>query len=433
MPYKIYHDGDEFCVYKHDADGMKMGDSMGCHPTREKAMAQMRALYMNAKEGDEGWDPDVLREVKAAPAPASAAQTGIFIEQIQVLEDTLNREQRTVDVVLIRPGWSKNKRFYPPSVLAKAATVFENILAFADHPSPQEIKEGKTRSMRDITGRYYGVRLGESGELRATRKVYEGPTGDAVWPPILDSIETHIPFVGLSINAIGQAAKGIAPDGQEGMIVENITFANSVDDVVSPAAGGSYETLVAGINDMVHALLEAMTYEEFIAARPDYLTRVRDQMKRTRQDDAVRAALTERDQAQSDLVKAQAENKRLKAQATKHRAELQEARQNTARAELLITLEQALREARLPAEYETDLRERLPALPPADWPAMLDRERRKAQAVGAKPTVPVDGAPRLTEAAPLPPPSASPLPLPHETYADWAQRVGPAGKVRLLP
>lgn len=37
-------DGDRFCVIKDD-DGSKAG----CHPTRDKANAQMRALYANEK------------------------------------------------------------------------------------------------------------------------------------------------------------------------------------------------------------------------------------------------------------------------------------------------------------------------------------------------------------------------------------------------
>ena len=63
MPYKIFKDGDEFCVYKHDTDGNKVGDTLGCHPTREKAILQLRAVYVNAKESDEGWDPELLHEI----------------------------------------------------------------------------------------------------------------------------------------------------------------------------------------------------------------------------------------------------------------------------------------------------------------------------------------------------------------------------------
>lgn len=45
MPYKIFkNDAGEFCVHKESADGGK-GEKIGCSPTRDKALAQMRALY----------------------------------------------------------------------------------------------------------------------------------------------------------------------------------------------------------------------------------------------------------------------------------------------------------------------------------------------------------------------------------------------------
>lgn len=47
MPYKIFPVDDEYCVYKHDANGNKVGKPLGCHPSRAEAKAQLRALYAN--------------------------------------------------------------------------------------------------------------------------------------------------------------------------------------------------------------------------------------------------------------------------------------------------------------------------------------------------------------------------------------------------
>lgn len=47
MPYGVYEKGPEdkpYCVYKHDADGKPVGESLGCHPTRKKAERQIRAI-----------------------------------------------------------------------------------------------------------------------------------------------------------------------------------------------------------------------------------------------------------------------------------------------------------------------------------------------------------------------------------------------------
>src|SRR3990167_5892266 len=49
MPYVISKKDKEFCVYREGDDGKPMGKSHGCHPTHDKAVAQMRALY--AAEG----------------------------------------------------------------------------------------------------------------------------------------------------------------------------------------------------------------------------------------------------------------------------------------------------------------------------------------------------------------------------------------------
>lgn len=48
MPWATFKEGDEFCVYKLDADNEKTGETLGCHPSRNKAQAQVAALY--AKE-----------------------------------------------------------------------------------------------------------------------------------------------------------------------------------------------------------------------------------------------------------------------------------------------------------------------------------------------------------------------------------------------
>lgn len=50
MPYLIRKSGDEWCVYKEDADGNPIGDSLGCHDSEEKAESQRRAIYANESD-----------------------------------------------------------------------------------------------------------------------------------------------------------------------------------------------------------------------------------------------------------------------------------------------------------------------------------------------------------------------------------------------
>jgi hypothetical protein len=310
----------------------------------------------------------------------------ILCEQVELIENTINRDSREVEVVLIRPGWSANGRYYPPAVLAKAAALYENSRAFANHPTPEQVRRGESRDVRDLSGRYYNVRVGEAGELRGTRKVYDNPTGNAVWPLIVDATESRQPVIGLSINAVGKTATGKDPDGKEGMIVEEITAVHSVDDVINPAAGGGFERLVADSNVLAQEVVNAMTYEEFIAARPDFVETIREQQKRVRQDEAVRAAYEARDQAQAALVEAKERIVTLEQLIEDHRA----AHDQQARAAALDT---ALNDATIPPLWKADLRAQLESAPADQWTAIIDREKRKAAAIQSTQPVPVTGAP----------------------------------------
>ena len=310
----------------------------------------------------------------------------ILCEQVELVENTINRDLREVEVVLIRPGWSQNGRFYPPAVLAKAVALYENSRAFANHPTSEQIRKGESRDVRDLSGRYYNVRVGDGGELRGTRKVYDNPTGNAVWPLIIDATESHQPVIGLSINAVGKTSNGKDPDGKEGMIVEEITAVHSVDDVINPAAGGGFERLVADNNLLALDVVNAMSYEEFITARPDFIETIRKQLKRERQDEAVRAVSEERDQVQATLVEAQQEIAHLKEQAEHHRT----ARESAERAAALETL---LNDPAIPAPWKSELRAQLEAAPADQWNAMVERERRKASVMKSVQPVTVTGAP----------------------------------------
>src|SRR3972149_4931076 len=66
-------------------------------------------------------------------------KTQVFTESIELVLSEADTQKRTVPCVLIRPGWSKNGRYYPPAVLAKALTFFEGLKAYTDHPTRDEL------------------------------------------------------------------------------------------------------------------------------------------------------------------------------------------------------------------------------------------------------------------------------------------------------
>lgn len=137
----------------------------------------------------------------------------------------------TYRVVLVRPGWSENGRYYSQRVLAQALALFEGAKAYADHPSQQELRDRPERSVRDIIGYYGNVKQEPDGRLTATLHLVE----TAGWlRPLIEA-----GLVGLSINALGHTRLGEA-EGRRGQLVESIAKVTSVDVVTQAAAGGGF-------------------------------------------------------------------------------------------------------------------------------------------------------------------------------------------------
>lgn len=311
-------------------------------------------------------------------------KTHLLAEPIELLEGTLDPAARAVDVVLIRPGWSRNGRYYSREVLAQAAPLFEGVKAYANHPTREQLRRGQSRSVLDITGDYTGVHLGAAGELRATRHVY-GQAGEAIWPLIERAVTTQRPIIGVSINALGRAHQGTAPDGKEGLIVDCIEAANSADDVDDPAAGGGFQRLLAGGASLVHDVLQTLTYDEYVAARPDVVSALKKQMKRARQTDEIRALTEQRDALHAARDDAQA-------QITDLTEQLASVRVTNARLTQLVAVERELRRAQFTSEHEYLLRQRLEQVDPATWLDVIAEEHGRLRAAGVA-RVAVHGVP----------------------------------------
>lgn len=65
MPWEVKQSGEQFCVYKKGS-----GDQVACHPTREEAVRQMRALYANEgtmKHSLIAFSEDMLLDAEGEP------------------------------------------------------------------------------------------------------------------------------------------------------------------------------------------------------------------------------------------------------------------------------------------------------------------------------------------------------------------------------
>lgn len=96
MPYKVFKQGDEYCVYKVDANDKRTGDSLGCHPSMALANNQVAALYASEGKGldmtDKNEQPqEETKEVKVkngwgGEAPAKPTYGAASFAELKAME-----------------------------------------------------------------------------------------------------------------------------------------------------------------------------------------------------------------------------------------------------------------------------------------------------------------------------------------------------------
>lgn len=316
-------------------------------------------------------------------------KTTILREAIDLTEARLDTSERLLrGVTLIRAGMSKNRRHYPAEVLERAAPIFEGVKAYDSHVKG-------ARKLAEITGWYRNVRY-DAGALKADRYFSRTTAGQNVMAIVEDILAGVAPasLAGLSINAVGAGTAQKFADG-DALNVESITAATSVDDVDEPAAGGTYLAASADGDALAADLLAALTFEEWFAARPEFIRRVHNELKQVRLDETTKAATAEADrkvkaadvearQAQAALREAQ---ERIEVLTTAREAAV--AMEAAARREL--TLERLLGSAKLPADLKAELRKQLSESDESRWQGILDYTLLTVQKAGGA-RVAVSGA-----------------------------------------
>src|SRR3989337_1469221 len=102
MPWTIVRkDGSEkpFCIYKQDDQKSPVGDPVGCHETHEKAVSQLRALYVNVKESIESIQINASQTVAA---------TQLTLGAVHFEADADPRFLRFHDAILARAETNSN-------------------------------------------------------------------------------------------------------------------------------------------------------------------------------------------------------------------------------------------------------------------------------------------------------------------------------------
>jgi hypothetical protein len=411
MPYKLKGN----CVVKADT-----GEEVKCHDDLASAQKHLAALESNVPDAKESLseagarhnatDKQLIGDIKvnanqivdlatqlddaekgepdnesaqpqrtgvAVPIRESASKktrTTYLAEQV-VFGEAANAQNFTVPVTLIRAGWSQNARHYSREVLARAVDKFEGVKAYADHPSKDEEKNRPERSVRDIAGYYTNVKQADDGALKADLHVI-GAARDWLWPLIQ---ETHVKpdLIGVSINALGKTSQGEI-EGKRGLIVEDIVKGNSTDIVTTPAAGGKFERLTASHDGFTNDLLAAMDYDEWRDARPDFIQRLREEVKTLRQDEAMRASVAKQTALHESLTQAQEKIKALEeAQRAQEKAFADSQAQAAQRAKDFYA-DKLIAESKLPTHWLSAMRPQLMReTDTAQWPNIIEGERAK--------------------------------------------------------
>ena len=177
--------------------------------------------------------PQTIYNPVGTPALTEAAITG---DCVPLVETELR--EATASLKLIAPGWGSSG-YYPASTLRAAAPVFsKGTKMFWNHQTAAEEASRPEGDLSKLAAELVeDARWMDSGAsgpgLYAKAKVFEQYAA-----PVKDLA----PHIGVSIRASGMGRQGEA-EGRQGLIVEKLTSAKSVDFVTIPGAGGQILSL----------------------------------------------------------------------------------------------------------------------------------------------------------------------------------------------
>ena len=162
----------------------------------------------------------------------------------EVAGNTYTPSTGDLSITVIKPGWSKNNRYYPAEVLKNSANIFEGAKMFVDHATETENKQRPEGSVKDWVGTITTVKAEADGTLKATANIH-----DESFKTNLTNLKKagNLSQMGVSIRAIGHPRLGEA-EGRKGPIVESLTYCKSVDFVTFAGAGGQVESMSEAVD-----------------------------------------------------------------------------------------------------------------------------------------------------------------------------------------
>jgi hypothetical protein len=176
---------------------------------------------------------------KEAFAESTAFEPSVSNNKVEALCEAFS-DKGEITFTVIKPGWSKNNRYYPATLLKNRANIFEGAKMFVDHATEAQDRARPEGSVRDWVANVTKTWAEADGTIKASAKIID-PQFKAKLSTLGES--NMLNTMGVSIRAMGESKEGEA-EGRKGKIVESLLAAKSVDFVTFAGAGGQVESLL---------------------------------------------------------------------------------------------------------------------------------------------------------------------------------------------
>lgn len=166
-----------------------------------------------------------------------------FDSELVPLAEKAVRQDNTIDLRLIAPGWGSSGYYSADVLRADGPAAWPaGTHMYLDHPTESEARDRPERSVRDLAAVTVSTpEYREDGAAGAG--LYAKASVLPQYAPIIDALAPHI---GVSIRAHGSFNEGEA-EGRKGRVITKIAKGESVDFVTKPGAGGKVLALMESL------------------------------------------------------------------------------------------------------------------------------------------------------------------------------------------
>jgi hypothetical protein len=190
------------------------------------------------------WDDAPVEDTSAVSESDGDDEGAEFVESgsdamfVPLMERAV-RKDGTIPVKIIQPGWGSSG-YYPAEVLERdGPKIFrKGTKMYWNHQTASEEAE---RPEGDLN--HLAAELVSDARYQPAGPAGAGLYADAkVFERYKSAVDDLAPHIGVSIRAFGKAVQGEV-EGREGVIIQELTKARSVDFVTAPGAGGQILSL----------------------------------------------------------------------------------------------------------------------------------------------------------------------------------------------